>query len=85
MNMLRDMLQPPLRETVRSILLATGPSTTVPTAYLDLNFAANSYRLADAASSFDAAFTTDNDATGAAARTYITTTYGWTITDGGTA
>mgnify|MGYP000046767876 FL=1 len=55
--------------------------SSLATAYLDLDFSSNSYRLDDTASSFDAAFTTDS-ATGAAAKAYITTTYGWSIIDG---
>lgn len=69
---------------MQMLLMATSSLTPLPDAYLDLNFASNSYRLADAASSFDAAFVGDLE-TGVDARTYITATYGWTITDGGTA
>ena len=41
---------------MQMLLMATSSLTPLPDAYLDLNFASNSYRLADAASSFDAAF-----------------------------
>ncbi len=69
---------------MQMLLMATSSLTPLPDAYLDLNFASNSYRLADAASSFAAAFT-QGAITGDEARTQITDTYGWTITDGGTA
>lgn len=41
---------------MQMLLMATSSLTPLPDAYLDLNFASNSYRLADTASSFDAAF-----------------------------
>jgi len=53
-------------------------------AALALDFISSEYRLADTASSFDAAFV-GNLETGVDARAYITAEYGWTFTDGGTA
>ena len=41
---------------MQMLLMATSSLTPLPDAYLDLDFASNSYRLADAASSYDAAF-----------------------------
>jgi len=41
---------------MQMLLMATTSLTPLPDAYLDLDFASNSYRLADAASSYDAAF-----------------------------
>lgn len=41
---------------MQMLLMATSSLTPLPGAYLDLDFASNSYRLADAASSYDAAF-----------------------------
>ena len=54
---------------------------SLATAYLDLDFSSNSYRLDDTASSFDAAFVGDLE-TGVDAKSHITTTYGWSIIDG---
>ena len=42
---------------MQMLLMATSSLTSLPDAYLDLDFAANSYRLADAASSFADALT----------------------------
>jgi len=41
---------------MQMLLMATSSLTPLPDAYLDLDFASNSYRLADTASSYDAAF-----------------------------
>lgn len=74
---------------VVSSLMSVGAAikhavSSLATAYLDLDFSSNSYRVADTTSSFDAAFT-GVAITGDAARTQIANTYSWTITDGGTA
>ena len=70
---------------MQMLLMATSSLTSLPDAYLDHNFSSNSYRLANTASSFGAAFT-EITTTGAAARAILTNPpYSWTITDGGTA